>query len=509
MTRLAIPTRLVRFLAHARLTPSRFAGLHPRWPPLRGAAELLAALTVLGGCGFADTPGDPSPAPAPGPDRPSMRPAPGIDLTGPVALPDRTPRVRAAPAPLDLAADRAIVSISIPSPPRGGAVGFRFADDRAGWVTRIPDGDALPAVAYGRDKVFVSGGFQSVTFYALEAASGRISWATTQLEDNGPTAPVYDDGRVVFNTESCTVFALDAATGKRMWLRKLGDPTLAQTAVADGVVFAAHPADGGHQLSAFRVDNGAWLWSRWVGSELLASPVVGDGAVYASTVGGWTFAFGKRDGKPLWKKPLQATTAPWPAGDELFVTRRHAGKEQQIVVAAATGAIVREHDASQGSYAWDVPRDGSDARAVWSFEGSRPVVDRGVRYVAMGGEIRASRADSGEALWRRRYPDLSDARSLGSVALAGSQIVVSTRDGKLFGLDIDTGYTLWSYAIGHRVRAEPVIAKGWVYAATEDGHVVALEVADPTLDGWHMFGGNPAHDGLVRAPPRAAAPASL
>jgi hypothetical protein len=282
---------------------------------------------------------------------------------------------------MDLTSDRAVVRVSVPTPPRGGAVGFPFAEDRAGWVARIPDAGQLPAVAYGGDKIFVSGGFDSVTFYGLDAATGRIDWATTNLEDNGPTAAVYDDGRVVFNTESCTVFALDARTGKRVWLRKLGDPTLAQTAVADRIVFAAHPAEGGHELSAFRVDNGAWLWSRWVGGELLASPVVAGDSVYASTVAGWTFAFGKRDGRPLWRKLLRATTAPWPAGDELFVTRRHGGKEQQIVVAAATGAILREHDASHGAYAWDVPGDSADWKAVWSFEGSRPVVDRGVRYV--------------------------------------------------------------------------------------------------------------------------------
>ena len=101
------------------------------------------------------------------------------------------------------------------------------------------------------------------------------------------------------------------------------------------------------------------------------------------------------------------------------------------------------------------------------------------------------------SLWQRRYAGKEEQRSLGSVALAGSAIVVATRDGKLFGLDVDTGYTLWSYSIGHRVRAEPVIAKGWVYATTEDGYVVALDVADATLDGWHMFGGNAQHEGLV------------
>ena len=467
----------------------------------------LVGLLGLAGCRSGDPPATPPPPP---PVAPAVaRPAPGIDLAGPIAPAPRAEAPRRTAALLDLAADRAVVPVSVPSPPRGGAVAFRFADDRPGWVTRIPDGEALPAVAYGGDRIFVSGGFHSVAFYGLEAASGRIAWATTNLDDNGPTAPVYEDGRVIFNTESCTVFALDARTGKRMWQRRLGDPTLAQTAVADGIVFAAHPGDGGHQLSAFRVDTGAWLWSRWVGSELLAAPVVGRGAVYASTVDGWTFAFGARDGKPLWRKALQATTAPWPADDELFVTRRRAGTEQQVVVAAATGAILREHDASHGAYAWDVPSSLDDPRAVWAFEGSRPVVDRGVRYVAMGGEIRAADAASGEPRWRRRYAEKPDGRSLGSVALAGSQVVVSTRDGKLFGLDVDTGATLWSYDIGHRVHAEPVVARGWVYAATTDGYVVALGVGDTTLDGWHMFGGNAAHGGPVPAAPRSAPAVNL
>ena len=31
--------------------------------------------------------------------------------------------------------------------------------------------------------------------------------------------------------------------------------------------------------------------------------------------------------------------------------------------------------------------------------------------------------------------------------------------------------------------------------------VVCLQVGDRTLDGWHMFGGNPRHDGPVAPPP--------
>jgi len=377
---------------------------------------------------------------------------------------------------------------------------------------RVIEGEMqLPAVAYGAGKVYVSGGFESVSFYALDAETGRVAWATTNLEDNGPTAAVFEDDRVLFNTESCTLFALDARTGRRLWFRNLGDPTLAQVTTADGLVYASHPGDGGQQLSAYRVMDGEPVWTRSIGTELLAAPVIAGDAIYAATLDGEVFRFARRTGKLAWSRALDATTAPWMVGNELFVTRKRGRREQQIVVAADTGKILRDHDQSTGRYAGDVPGmvgslgDGT-WQSVWAFEGSRPVVDRGVRYVAMGGEIRASDAATGALLWQRRDPGAGDHRSVGSVALAGSQVVIATRDGKLFGLDVDTGYTLWSYAIGHRVVAEPVIARGWIYASTADGYVVALQVGDRTLDGWHMFGGNPRHDGPVAAPPAGDPP---
>jgi outer membrane protein assembly factor BamB len=469
---------------------------------------VLCACAALG-CGSRDdapraAPERSAAAPA---DPPGPRPAPGLDLAGPLSQPERggsTPR-GASKVPVELLADRALLKVDVPRPPLGGSVTFQFDGDRRGWVASLPDGQQLPAVAYGNDKIFVSGGFESGNFYALAASTGRIEWAATNLEDNGPTSAIFEEERVIFNTESCTLFVLDARTGRQLWRRWLGDPTLAQTAVADGLVFAAHPADRGHAdrghaLSALRLTDGAPVWSGWIGSEVIAAPVVAGDSVYVSTLAGLTFRFVRQSGKLRWSKPLQATTAPWIVGDELFVTRRRGAKEQQIVVALDTGAIVREHHVSSGAYAGDLPI-AADAHAVWAFEGSRPVVDRGVRYVAMGGEIHATDARTGEALWHRRYAGNPDRRAIGSVAVAGSNVVFATRDGKLFGLDVDTGYTLWSYDLGLRVVAEPIIAKGWIYASSADGRVVALNIADPTLDGWHMFGGDPHHNGLVAPPP--------
>jgi Ca-activated chloride channel homolog len=439
--------------------------------------------------------GSPGAAAAPAP----FRPAPGADIGPPPPLPKLAPRrppPPSRPRPIDLGTDRKPAPVGVPSPPRGGAVGFVFGDQRRGWATRLPDGQQIPALAYGRGKVFASGGFETYSFYALDAHDGRIVWSADQLPDNGPTAPIYDDedDSVIFNTESCTLIALSAKTGKLLWKRWLGDPTLAQVALADGLIFAAHPGPSSYRLSAFRVTNGARVWSSPVDDELLATPVVAGDSVYASTIAGNSYRFVHRTGKKMWARRLHATTAPFVAGDELHVTRRSKAGEAQVVVSAATGAILREHAAVAAPYLSAVPRTMDNWKALWAFEGSRPVVARGVRYVARGGFIEAADPDTGAEYWIRRDAAAGGVRSVGSVAVAGPQLVVSTRAGQLYGLDVDTGYTLWAYDVGHPVVAQPIVARGWVYVATKDGMVVALEVADPTLDGWHMFGGNARHN---------------
>jgi outer membrane protein assembly factor BamB len=461
----------------------------------------LAAAACGGSAEKAPPAADPA-ARAPAEEAP-LRPAPGIDLNGPVTPPVRGVRKPTTAEALDLGADRAVVKVAVPAVGAGGSAQFTFGDDRRGWITAIPERNQLPSVAYGDGKVFVSGGFESVSFYSLDAETGKFTWQSRHLEDNGPTAPIYEDDKVIFNTESCTLFVMEAKTGKKLWYKYLGDPTLSQPAVKDGLIFAQHPgaSNTGFVLSAYRVRDGHEVWARTVDGELLAAPVVDGDSVYVSTIGGRAYRFIRKSGKQVWSKQLQATSAPWVSEGELYLTRRAGDSEEQIVLEAATGKLVRSHRKVKAAYVSDVPRDMNDWKKVWAFEGSRPAIVDGTRYEAMGGTIQASDPRTGEAFWTRRHAAAEHKRSVSTVAVAGPQVVVATREGQLYGLDVDTGYTLWAYDIGRRVVAQPVVARGWVYATTADGIVIALQVGDTSLDGWHMWGGNPQHNGRVPAKP--------
>ena len=196
-------------------------------------------------------------------------------------------------------------------------------------------------MAYGDGRVFASGGFDTYAFYALDASSGRLVWNRQDLADNGPTAAVYMDQDVVFNTESCTLFVLDARTGRTRWKRWLGDPTLAQTAVQHGLIYASYPVDGAQRLAAMTLKSGRQVWSRGVDSELLSAPVVAGGGVYVATIRGTVYRFDAKNGRRSWaRRGVRATSAPLIRKQQLFISRatRRRGKvhEAQVVLDART-----------------------------------------------------------------------------------------------------------------------------------------------------------------------------
>ncbi|MEM7477820.1 MAG: PQQ-binding-like beta-propeller repeat protein, partial [Planctomycetota bacterium] len=113
----------------------------------------------------------------------------------------------------------------------------------SGFQVQFPSKAPVPTVAVYEGKIYVGGGFHSREFYCLDAETGEPKWGFS-LDDDGPSAPAVEDGIVVYNTESCTIFAHDAETGEYLWSHWLGDPLMSAPTIADGKVFTAYPAAG-------------------------------------------------------------------------------------------------------------------------------------------------------------------------------------------------------------------------------------------------------------------------
>jgi outer membrane protein assembly factor BamB len=420
---------------------------------------------------------------------------------------------------------------------------------RRGWQVRIPGGRPLatPAVVDGR--VFLGGGFGSYEFYGLDADTGRVAWQY-QTTDDGPTAAVVADNRVVFNTESCELEVL-TTEGKPVWKHWLGDPLLSMPAVGGGRVFMAYPDSRGdhrHYLACFDLADGREVWRQPMTGEVITCPVLADGHVYLANLDGTLACFDQEDGVPLWHEARNATSAPAVWRRQCFFSQREelrakaaavgqqmehmamqraaAGSPSEPIPGTRSPADYLDHEKRRhrsphygmhGAYDGGVGFGGhkGDAKinqamgnlgtghvfGVWAFQGSKPFIANGRLFSGLGDTVHCADPESKEVFWKSKLRE-GDAEEelldsmLTPPALVNGKLFLGTLDGRVLCLSAETGETLWGVRVGEPVLLQPAVARGRVYATTAAGSLFCLETGDPDDDGWLMWGAGPGHNGL-------------
>lgn len=203
-----------------------------------------------------------------------------------------------------------------------------------GWIIELPGNHPLCTPTYYNGKLYVGGGYGSYEFYAFDAATGNLAWQY-HTDDDGPTAAVAEDGCVAFNSESCTVYVLDADSGQKLWQEWLGDPLMSQPAISKGRLFMAHPAgkrgaQSGHALLCADLKTGKHYWDQEIGSDVISSPVISGDCVYVTCMNGTSFCFNTMTGALIWKKQGTATSAPAVNGGRVIVSSRELHGEEML-----------------------------------------------------------------------------------------------------------------------------------------------------------------------------------
>jgi Ca-activated chloride channel homolog len=422
---------------------------------------------------------------------------------------------------------------------------------RNGWKVSIPGRRPLatPAVADGR--LFLGGGFGSYDFYALDAATGHVLWQY-QTEDDGPTAAVVHEGHVAFNTESCELEVLSTA-GRPLWKKWLGDPLMSMPAIAGGRVYQVYPDSRGdrrHYLAAFDLATGRQLWKQPLPGEVITAPVLAEGHVHVANLDGTLSCFRAEDGAKAWQEAKGATSSPmvWegecyfsqrkevllprggvqvPQQMEELAKRGHGARGTTSSFAGTLGAAdYLDHEkrkARSPHYAACEHADAGvgfafskgDAKmeqaqkhlghghvsGLWAYQGSKPFVWRGRLYSAVGDTLHCADPRTKEVLWKQRLYDRdAGAEVLDHVltppAVVNGKLFVGTILGEVCCLAAGSGEVLWRDALDEPVIFQPAVVGGRVYAATGAGSLFGIETGDPGDDGWPMWGGSAAHNGM-------------
>jgi Ca-activated chloride channel family protein len=313
----------------------------------------------------------------------------------------------------------------------------------------------------------------------------------------------------------------DLKTGKQHWTHDIPGETITAPVVADHKIYVA-TVDG--TLSCFYEQDGKLAWREK--KNATSSPMVWNGQCYYSrreavTVKG-------KDGKDVPQqtellaartiRPPEAggatTTAKESLGTDFNSTRRPADYLDPAKRLALSGQakMAKETDAAVGFAAAPAAAGLGLASAnlgqfnvcsVWSFQGSRPFAYNGRLYSAMGDTVKCLDPKTDKVLWKKALHEKKDKTPLVDAAVAPPAIVngkifLGTTAGEIVCLAADDGRQLWKATIGEPIVFQPAVAGGRVYVSTSTGGLYCLETGDSADDGWRMWGGNAAHNGLVK-----------
>lgn len=245
------------------------------------------------------------------------------------------------------------------------------------------------------------------------------------------------------------------------------------------------PQNGGYANHAMHhiaaAPNLREIWSSDIGAgadsshRLVTTPIVADGRIFAMDTDSDITAFDAQSGKELWSTQITPEEE-----DDGHIAGGLAYENGRIF--AGTGfAQVVALDAATGQIVWRKNVSGP-IRSAPTARGGR------VFAISLDNKLHTLAADDGRLLWSHAGSDeLAMLLGGASPAVDNGVVVVPYTSGELAALKVDNGRQLWIDSLASRrrtdataalahIRAHPIIDRGRVFAISNSGLMVSIDL---------------------------------
>lgn len=376
-----------------------------------------------------------------------------------------------------------------------------FEETSHGFNLNFPDEGAILTPAVHNEKLFVSAGYYSPNIYCINAETGESIWGV-QLAENGPSVLVVDDGMLLINTQSCTLYAIDIETGILAWSKWLGPNIYHSPTVKDGKVYASYPEELSYAkdqfvIAAFSLKTGAIIWQNRLKSEPLSAPVASNKNLFITDLDGNLYNFNAENGEQIAMTNAQVTCAPTFDGNYLLANsiNKNNPKFSNVVVYNPNNlnlikTITHLKDSSFSHW-----NHNHKASLLMSYSRNRVFIHKNHYYQINKKGLQAFNLHDGEVKW---MVSLKSNLSYNPVlAFAGKYLLASSHSSKLALIDPVKAQKVKEYYLSEIISSEPVIANGWIYCGTKNGKLVAINTKDKSITGWNQWGMNAAHNPVI------------
>lgn len=388
----------------------------------------------------------------------------------------------------------------------------------------------IPTPLIVGDRIFLSGGFRSKEYFCFNKKSGKNIWAV-DLDDDGPSTAIYSDSLIYFNTESCTIFALDYLSGNLKWAYWLGDPLLTTPSIVKGTAITTYPhipkidstkldsllIRPSHPIIGLNKKTGKISWQRWLDGDIISQAVPNDSVILVTTFPGTLYKIDAEDGNIMASIKLGATSIPTVKENLIYIPKRSDDsttiKESIAILDFESLGFIREFNVTNAPYldfeiqkntllkkqadsldigngffftpqtsGWELASKNigqSNVSSLQMFQGSQIKFVEDTLITLKGNILYSINRKSEEIIWTDTLKN--DYLSKGGFAatpveLFGNQIIILTTEGELRLYDIENGNLNHKLNIGESVRSKPLINEKWIYIPTMNGKLICIDL---------------------------------
>jgi len=279
-----------------------------------------------------------------------------------------------------------------------------------------------------------------------DAEDFHLKWTFATAGEVKSSPAVGADGTIYVGSNDHNVYALDAATGNKIWNFPTNGEVYSTPAVVDGFVYVG---SRDKNLYALDASTGNEIWRYETSNSVYSSPAVVNGVVYINSYD-TAYALDALTGNERWNffawGPVYSSSA------------------------VVNGRVY--FGASNTVYALDA----ANGRKIWNYTtGNRvessPAVANNVVYIGSNDyNVYALDVATGNKIWN--YTTGSEVN--GSPTVANDIVYIGSKDSNIYALNAATGNKIWSYKTGNWVESTPSIANGILYIGSNDAKVYAF-----------------------------------
>ncbi|HOY31179.1 MAG TPA: PQQ-binding-like beta-propeller repeat protein [Bacteroidales bacterium] len=351
-----------------------------------------------------------------------------------------------------------------------------------------------PSVA--DNKLFSQEGFYSPNFYCLQAATGAYLWGL-ELGESGASPIVFHDGILLINTYSCTLYAINASSGKLLWSKWLAGTIYSTPSADSNSVYVVY--DNGYDnpakpnesyvAASFDLHTGIMNWVNWIDNEVIACPVIEGKEVHIASQSGNYYVFDKVSGKQTqYSDKIKAVSSPTVTPDKIYITASVNGKEQLMAMDRNTLQIQKKYSAALAT-----PKiiENRSCYNQMNFNGTHPVVYKNnIILLSDSMKLMAFDANSEKILWQQAVKLHPNQIPI----VMNDNVIVATTTGEIKNFDISTGVLKKTIQGKGKIDGQVISYKNQMYIGSEG----ALSVSGTTQNiQWNQWNKDARHNLLL------------